>query len=75
MGKLEDGTEPIDRTILLAIRNLEYSRWVYLRDQKSHSIFLKDGGGSGYGVLGLTDEINVITGGPGTVLEAGVFAL
>ncbi len=72
--KLEDGTEPIDRKILLAIRNLEYSTWVYLRDMKSHSIFLKEGGGSGYGVLGLTEEINAMTGGPGTILETGVFA-
>lgn len=74
LSKLEDGTEPIDRKILLAIRNIEYSRWVYLRDLKSYSIFLKDGGGHGFGVLGLTDEINAITGGPGAVLEAGVFA-
>lgn len=72
--KLECGTEPIDRKILGAIRSIEYSRWVYLRDLKLYSIFLKDGGGAGYGVLGLTDEINVITGGPGAVLEAGIFA-
>ncbi len=72
--KLEDGAEPIDRKILLAIRSLEYSRWVYLRDLKSCSIFLKDSGGHGFGVLGLTDEISVMTGGPGMVLEAGVFA-
>jgi hypothetical protein len=74
MRKLEDGTEPIDRKILLAIRNLEYSRWVYLRDLTSCSIFLKDGGGYGFGVLGLTDEISVLTGGAGVVLEAGIFA-
>jgi len=73
MRKLEEGTEPIDRKVLGAIRSIEYSRWVYLRDLKSYSIFLKDGGGPGYGVLGLTDEINVITGGPGAVLEAGIF--
>ncbi len=71
---LEDGTEPIDRKILMAIRSIEYSRWVYLRDLKSCSIFLKDGGDYGYGVLGLMDEISVMTGGPGVVMEAGVFA-
>lgn len=74
LRKLEDGTEPIDRKILLAIRNLEYSRWVYLRYLRSYSILLKDGGGYGLGVIGLTDEISVITGGPGAVFEAGVFA-
>ena len=47
---------------------------MYLRDLKTHSIFLKDDSGSGYGVLGLTDEISVMAGGPGAVLEAGVFA-
>jgi len=73
MRTLEDGTEPIDRKILLAIKNIEYSRWVYLRDLKSYSIFLKDGGECGFGVLGLTDEISAVTRGPGVLLEAGVF--
>ena len=71
---LEDGVEPIDREIMLAIRSIEYASWVYVHDLKNYSIFLKDGGGYGYGVLGLTDEISVMTGGPGVVLEAGVFA-
>ncbi len=71
---LEEGVEPIDREIMLALRSIEYSRWVYVRDLKNYSIFLKDGGGCGYGVLGLRDELNVLTGGPGVVLEAGVFA-
>ena len=72
---LEDGTEPIDRKMILAIRSLEFSRWVYLRDLKSCSIFLKEGGEYGYGVLGLNDEIRDITGCPGVFLEAGVVVL
>jgi hypothetical protein len=72
---LEDGTEPIDRKMMLAIRSLEFSTWVYLRDLKSCSIFPKEGGESGYGVLGLNDEIRGMTGGPGAVLEAGVVVL
>ncbi len=72
---LEDGVEPIDREIMLALRSIEYSRWVYVRDLKNYSIFLKDGGGCGYGVLSLMDEIAALTGGPGVVLEAGVFAI
>ncbi len=38
MRNLEDGTEPIDRKMMLALRSLEFSRWVYLRDLKSCSI-------------------------------------
>lgn len=72
---LEDGTEPIDRKMMLAIRNIEFSRWVYLRDLKSCSIFLKEDGDCGYGVLGLNDELKAMTGGPGVVLEAGVVVL
>jgi len=72
---LEDGTGPIDRQMILAIRSLEFSRWVYLRDLKSYSIFLNVGGEYGYGVLGLNDEIKTITGGPGVFLEAGVIVL
>jgi hypothetical protein len=75
MRNLEDGTEPIDRKIMMALRSLKYSRWVYLRDLKSCSIFLKEGGECGYGVLGLNDEIKAITGGPGVVLQAGVVVL
>ena len=72
---LEDGTESIDRQIILAIRSLEFSRWVYLRDLKSYSIFLEVGGEYGYGILGLNDEIKAITGGPGVFLESGVVVL
>jgi len=72
---LEDGTEPIDRQMILAMRSLEFSRWVYLRDLKSYSIFLKVNGEEGYGVLGLNDEIKTITGGPGVFLESGVVVL
>jgi hypothetical protein len=72
---LEDGTEPIDRQMILAIRSLEFSRWVYLRDLKSYSIFLEVGGEYGYGILGLNDEIKAITGGPGVFLESGVVVL
>jgi len=72
---LEDGTEPIDRQMILAMRSLEFSRWVYLRDLKSYSIFLKAGGEYGYGVLVLNDEIKAITGGPGVFLESGVVVL
>ncbi len=72
---LEDGSEPIDRQMILAIRSLEFSRWVYLRDLKSYSIFLKVGGEYGYGVLGLNDKIKTITNGPGVFLEAGVVVL
>ena len=72
---LEDGTEPIDRQMILAIRSLEFSRWVYLRDLKSHSIFLRGGGEYGYGVFGLNHEIRSITNGSGVFLEAGVAIL
>jgi hypothetical protein len=72
---LEDGTEPIDRQMILAIRSFEFSRWVYLRDLKSYSIFLNVDGEYGYGVLGLNDEIKAITGGPGVFLESGVVVL
>lgn len=41
MSALEDGTEPIDRQMMLVIKNVQLSRWVYLRDLKSYSIFLK----------------------------------
>ena len=75
LNDLEDGTEPIDRQMIMAIRSLEFSRWVYLRDLKPYAIFLKEGAEYGYGVLGLNDEIRDITGGTSVYLEAGVVVL
>lgn len=62
----------VDEAVVAAIRTLELGRWIYLRDLRHHSIFLHPDGVIGFGVVGLTQRIRDITGGPGCLVEAGV---
>jgi hypothetical protein len=62
----------VDDAVVAAIRTLELGRWVYLRDLRHHSIFLHPDGVIGFGVVGLTQPIRDVAGGPGCMLEAGV---
>lgn len=58
--------------VVSAVRSLEVKKWVYLRDTRSHSIFIDPSGEKAYGVLGLTERIRNITGGTGAVVEMGL---
>lgn len=65
------GTE-LDEDVLLAMRDIRLQRWVYLRDTRSHSIFLEPTGDTAYGVLGLNQRIRDIAGESGLVVEAAL---
>jgi hypothetical protein len=56
------------------VRTLDLGRWVYLRDLSQHSIFLHPDGVVGFGVVGLTQPVRDLTGGPGCLIEAGLMA-
>ena len=58
--------------VVAAIRSLEVKKWVYLRDAKSHSVFVDPSGEAAFGVLGLTERIKNIIGGSGVVVETGL---
>lgn len=64
----------VDEDVVFAIRTLDLGRWIYLRDLKHHSIFLHPEGVVGFGVVGLTQPIRDLTGGPGCLVEAGLMA-
>jgi hypothetical protein len=64
----------VDEAVIAAIRTLELGKWVYLRDLKNHSIFLHPDGVVGFGVVGLTQPIRDLTGGPGCLVEAALMA-
>ncbi len=64
----------VDEDVVSAIRTLDLGRWIYLRDLKHHSIFLHPDGVVGFGVVGLTQPIRDLTGGPGWLVEAGLMA-
>jgi len=64
----------VDEDVVSSIRTLDLNRWIYLRDLKHHSIFLHPDGVVGFGVVGLTQPIRDLIGGPGWFVEAGLMA-
>lgn len=81
-GLLDEALESLERRrdirlpegVVDAIRTLDLEAWVYVRDAGDHSIFLLPEGFAGFGVVGLTQPVRELTGGPGCVVEAGVVA-
>jgi len=64
-----------DAEILDAIANIEIGRWVYLKDTRSYSVFLREDGEAAYAVQGLTNKLRDISGHSGISMLAGVFPL
>ena len=65
----------VDKEVIAAIRTLEVGKWVYLRDLTHHSVLLHPDGYVAYGVVGLTQSLRELTGGPGLLFEAGIMAI
>jgi hypothetical protein len=57
------------------MRTLEVGKWIYLRDLRHHTILLHPDGVIAFGVVGLTQPIRALTGGPGFLFEAGIMAI
>jgi hypothetical protein len=62
----------LDEDFVEALTTLQVKRWVYLRDTRSHSIFIEPSGAAAYAVLGLTNKIKDIIGGVGAYIETGL---
>jgi hypothetical protein len=70
----ESGT--FDQDMLAAIGTLRVDSWVYLRDTRRHSIFIRQDGSIAFGVVGLLDPLGEIVGGAGGIFfTAGVVQL
>lgn len=69
---LEKKATSVSDDVVSAIRSLEVKQWIYLKDTKSHSVFIDPSGEVAYGVLGLTDRMRNIIGSSGAVVETGV---
>lgn len=63
---------PVPGEVVSAIRGLEVAKWIYLKDTRSHSVFIHPSGQVAYGVLGLTERVRSIIGGSGAIIETGV---
>lgn len=76
---LDDALRSLDKKamsvsgdVVSAIRSLEVKQWIYLKDTKSHSIFIDPSGEIAYGVQGLTERVRNIIGSSGAMVETGV---
>lgn len=64
----------LDDKVLLALRDLRVQRWYWLRDTRSHSVFLTETGDAAYGVLGLMQRLRDMTETSGLVVETALMS-
>jgi hypothetical protein len=64
-----------DHEIVDAIKKMQIGRWVYLKDTRHYSVFLREDTEAAYAVLGLTNRLRDITGYSGIAAHCGVFPL
>lgn len=62
----------VEPEVALAIRSLQLQRWIYLKDTKTHSVFINPDGKTAYGVFGLTQPIKSMVGDSRAFIETGV---
>ena len=69
---LEQHGEAVPPEMLHAILSIRLRYWVYLRDTRSHSIFISADEREAFGVLGLTNRIRDILGSSAVAFRTGV---
>ena len=72
LERLRGTDENPHEDVVNALQDFRAQRWIYLRDTRSHSIFLEPDGSAAYGVLGLTQRIREISQGSGVVVNAAL---
>ena len=72
LEKLKASGTALDDAALAAIRQMRCAQWIYLRDTRSHSIFLSTDADQAYGVLGLTQGLRDMTGSSGAFIETAL---
>ncbi|MBF0268882.1 MAG: hypothetical protein HQL44_09835 [Alphaproteobacteria bacterium] len=58
--------------VVKGMESIEVKQWVYLKDTRTHSVFIDPSNQAAYGVLGLTERIRNIIGGSGAFVETGL---
>lgn len=71
LNRVKAKVPDISPAVIQAVEDLEVEPWIYLRDTKRHSIFIHPKGHCAFGVLGLTEPIRDVAGGP-SMSRAGV---
>lgn len=72
LATLSEKSSAIPPEVVSAIQSLQLKNWIYLRDTRSHSIFMDPDSEVAYGVVGLTNRIRDIIGGSGASIETAI---
>jgi hypothetical protein len=72
LRELEAKSVSIQQEVVAAVRGIEVKKLVYLKDTRSHSVFIDPSYTMAYGVLGLTNRLRDIMGGTGAFVETGI---
>jgi len=72
LAHLKARSEQVDEKIIRAVRTLQVTDWVFLRDTKAYSIFVHPSEEAAFGVLGLTEPVRNIAGASGVAIETGI---
>lgn len=72
LAALSEKSLTIPPEVISAIRSLELKHWIYLKDTRSHSIFMDPDSEVAYGVLGLTNRVRDIIGASGASIQTGI---
>lgn len=72
LRELSSRSIEVPAEVVAALRSLEVKKWVYLKDGRSHSVFIDPSGERAFGVLGLTQALKNILGGAGAIIETGI---
>ncbi len=74
VARLRERGEALDQEVLESLRDIRLQDWFYLRDTRSHSIFLDAEGHAAYGVLGLIQPLSQLAAGPSVVVRTALVA-
>ena len=58
--------------IVRAIKSLRVTKWIFLKDTRTYSLFLDSSEQDAYAVIGLTNRIRDIIGGTGAMIKTGL---
>ncbi|WP_369942354.1 hypothetical protein [Xanthomonas medicagonis] len=70
--RLTSESDPIEPTVVAAMRTLRFRQWVYLRHTKTFAVFLDKEIKNAYAVRALTTPLNELLDEPPFIFEAGV---
>ena len=64
---------PLETDVVAAIRSVKLGRWIYLKQNKTHAVFLDQAVSKAYAVKALTTPLTELLDGAPVAIETGLF--